>query len=150
MIIPRSVLLRIKYGSDKIIKKITIHILFPVIFFRKSWRLSDIEQKADDNIVYARCVLYAWVYRQTLRICSTYCFSTITMVARKRLNVTLYVHCASCPLGCDGAYSDINLSLFRRNMVLHIHCRGQTRLYIFLPKLWKISTWLYTASRLRK
>jgi len=59
MIIPRSVLLRIKYGSDKIIKKITIHILFPVIFFRKSWRLSDIEQKADDNIVYARCVLYA-------------------------------------------------------------------------------------------
>jgi hypothetical protein len=33
---------------------------------------------------------------QFLRICNTYCFSTTTMVARTRLNVTLYVHCLSC------------------------------------------------------
>ena len=32
----------------------------------------------------------------TLRICNTYCFSTATMVARRRPNVTLYVHCLSC------------------------------------------------------
>ena len=30
------------------------------------------------------------------RICNTYCFSTATMVARMRLNTTLYVHCLSC------------------------------------------------------
>ena len=34
--------------------------------------------------------------RHTLRICNTYCFSTATMVARRRLNVTLYVRCLSC------------------------------------------------------
>ena len=32
----------------------------------------------------------------TLRLCNTYCFSTATMVTRKRRNVTLYVHCLSC------------------------------------------------------
>jgi len=29
-------------------------------------------------------------------LCNTYCFSTATMVARTRLNVTLDVHCMSC------------------------------------------------------
>jgi len=32
----------------------------------------------------------------TLTICNTHCFSTTTMVARTRLNVTLYAHCLSC------------------------------------------------------
>ena len=27
---------------------------------------------------------------------NTYCFSTVTIVTRRRLNVTLYVHCLSC------------------------------------------------------
>jgi hypothetical protein len=35
-------------------------------------------------------------YRPMLRICSTYCSSTATVVSRTRLNVTLYVHCLSC------------------------------------------------------
>jgi len=29
-------------------------------------------------------------------LCNTHCFSTTTMVARTRPNVTLYVHCLSC------------------------------------------------------
>ena len=29
-------------------------------------------------------------------ICSTYCFSTATVVTRTRLNVALHVHCLSC------------------------------------------------------
>jgi hypothetical protein len=41
----------------------------------------------------AHCMLDTYRYRHTLRICSTYCFSTATMVARPRLNVTLHVHC---------------------------------------------------------
>jgi len=32
----------------------------------------------------------------TLRICNIFCFSTATKFPRKRLNVTLYVHCLSC------------------------------------------------------
>jgi hypothetical protein len=31
----------------------------------------------------------------TLRLCKTQCFSTATIVARTRLNITLYVHCLS-------------------------------------------------------
>jgi hypothetical protein len=32
-------------------------------------------------------------YKHTLRICINFCFYTATMVARTRLDVTLYVHC---------------------------------------------------------
>jgi len=32
----------------------------------------------------------------TLRICNTYCFSTVTKVTRNSLCVTLYVHCPFC------------------------------------------------------
>jgi len=34
-------------------------------------------------------------YKHTLRVCNSYCFSTATTVARKHLNVTLYVQCLS-------------------------------------------------------
>ena len=33
---------------------------------------------------------------QTLRICNTYCFFTVTMFKRTRLYITLYAHCLSC------------------------------------------------------
>jgi len=35
-------------------------------------------------------------YKHTLTISNTYYFSTATMVARTRPNITLYVHCLSC------------------------------------------------------
>ena len=42
-----------------------------------------------------RMRIACWITQGTkthsLRICNTYCFSTSTMVARKRLDVTLYV-----------------------------------------------------------
>jgi hypothetical protein len=47
------------------------------------------------NMVHAHCVLDKYVYKQTISIWNTYCFSTATMVTRRRLNVTLYVHCLS-------------------------------------------------------
>ena len=37
-----------------------------------------------------------WLQIHTLRLCNSHCFSTATMAARKRLNITLYVHCLSC------------------------------------------------------
>ena len=45
------------------------------------------------------CMRFACGVRKatnTLAICNTYCFSTATMAARTRRNVTLYVHCVSC------------------------------------------------------
>jgi len=53
-------------------------------------------QTTDDNMAHAHCMLGTSGYRHTVRICNTYWFSTVTMVARTRLNVTLHVDCVSC------------------------------------------------------
>jgi hypothetical protein len=42
---------------------------------------------------HAYCMLDTKGYKHTLRICTTYCISTATLVAQKRLNVTADVHC---------------------------------------------------------
>jgi hypothetical protein len=44
------------------------------------------------TMAHAECRLNTYGYKCTLRICNTYCFSTATIVARTRLNVTLHVH----------------------------------------------------------
>jgi hypothetical protein len=49
--------------------------------------------QATDDMGHAYCKLDTKGYEHTLRICNTYCFSTATLVARKRLNITLYVQC---------------------------------------------------------
>ena len=49
--------------------------------------------KATDIMEYANCMLDTQGYKYTLRLYKTYCFSTVTMVARNSLNITLYVHC---------------------------------------------------------
>jgi hypothetical protein len=50
-------------------------------------------QATDGNMAKAHCMLDNYRYRLTLRICNMYCFSTATVVARPRLNVTLRVRC---------------------------------------------------------
>jgi len=74
-----------------------------LFFFRKSCRLCENVEKycssgqaTDDNMAHAHCMLDTYSYRHTLSICNTYCFSTATMVAGTRFNVTLCVHCLSC------------------------------------------------------
>jgi hypothetical protein len=44
------------------------------------------------------CMLDTYGYKQTLRICSTCCFSTATMVAQRCLNITSYVQRLSCSI----------------------------------------------------
>ena len=39
---------------------------------------------------------YLRLQTHTLKLYNTHCFPTATMVARTRLNVTLFVHCLSC------------------------------------------------------
>jgi len=44
-----------------------------------------------DHMAHAHCMLIMTT-TNTLRICKSYCLSSATVVARMRLNVTLYVH----------------------------------------------------------
>ena len=78
-------------------------------FFRKSCRLWDNVEKhsrsgeaIDDNMAHVHFTVDTEWYRHILRICNTYCFSIITMVAWARLSVTLYVYCLAvpCPFVC--------------------------------------------------
>ena len=80
------------------------HILFSISFFRKSCHLRGNVEKYGISWVHRRkyktahalCMLGMYGYRNTLRMCNTYCFPTKTTVTRTRLNVTLYVPCLSC------------------------------------------------------
>jgi len=47
-------------------------------------------------MAHAHFMLDTYGYKHTLGLRNTYCFSTATMVALTRLNITLYVHCLSC------------------------------------------------------
>jgi len=53
-------------------------------------------QATDDNMAHAHCMLDNLGYEYTHRLCNSYCFNSATLVARTRLNVTLYVHCVFC------------------------------------------------------
>jgi hypothetical protein len=52
-----------------------------------------VTQATDDSMAYLVCALRAGHVRlkKTLGICNTYCISTVTIVTRKPLSVTLYV-----------------------------------------------------------
>jgi hypothetical protein len=67
-------------------------------FFCKSCRLRDNVEKygearesAHDSII--RSAFWISKATHTITICNTYCFSTVTMVTRTRLNVTSYLRC---------------------------------------------------------
>jgi len=50
------------------------------------------------DMSYGACTLHTGYLslQAHTKICNIHCFSTATMIARTRLNVTLYVHCFSC------------------------------------------------------
>ena len=97
----------------KVAYKIKTHILCSITFFREPCSLWDNMEKygrageaTDGNIIrrmrFARSITKAThTPTHTLRICNTYCFSTVTMVSRTRLIVTLYVHCLSSSHSCN-------------------------------------------------
>ena len=98
--------------SDKICrnKQNTYFTLKNIFFFRKSCRLWDnvekycrARQAADDNVAHAHWMLDTLGYKHTLRICNIHCFSTVTTVARTRLNVTFNINCLSCVPSHKGA-----------------------------------------------
>jgi len=59
-------------------------------------KFSTVEQAIDDKTAHPHYMLDTYGYKHTLRLCNNYCFSTASMVTRKRLNVTLYVQSLYC------------------------------------------------------
>ena len=103
LIISRSFLLKMRNASDKSGTGNQTHILCSINFFiLKSCLLWDNVEKyfrdgqaTDDSMAHTYCMLDTQGYRHTLTICNIFCFSTTTVVARTRRNITLYVHCLS-------------------------------------------------------
>jgi hypothetical protein len=97
--------------QTKIVEEIKTRILCPVTYFRKSCPLRDnvgkycsARQATDDNMAHAYFMLDTYRYKNTLRMCNTYCFSTATLVTRTRVNVTLYairLSCLNCKQKCE-------------------------------------------------
>ena len=88
--------------QTNIVDKIKTHVLCSVTFWKSCHLWDNVEKyciadkDTDDNMVHVHCTLDTYGYKHTVRICNTHCFSTATMVTRKRLNIALYVHCLSC------------------------------------------------------
>jgi hypothetical protein len=96
--------------SDKICTKIqNTHFMFNN-FFAKNRTVYKVEKygtarQATDDITIWRMRFACWIKKaggHTHKICNIYSFSTATMVARTRLNVTLYVQCVSCCVVLEG------------------------------------------------
>ena len=91
-------------SQTNVVENIKTHILCSIFFFfRKSCCLWDNVQKlrtawqaTDDSTAHVHCMLDISRYKFTHVVRNKYWFSTATIVARKRLNFTLYVHCLSC------------------------------------------------------
>jgi hypothetical protein len=98
------IVLRMSSVSDKSCRENgNTHIMFSN-FFPENRSVCDLKkcggarQVTDDNII-RRLWFACWITKTIdthTHTCSTYCFSTATVVSRTRLNVTLYVHCLTC------------------------------------------------------
>jgi len=86
--------------QTKVAEKIKTHFVFNNFFYENRafyvimWK--NIGQITDDNMAHAHCMLDNSSYRETLRMCNTYFFSTATMVTRTSFYVILYVHFLPC------------------------------------------------------
>jgi len=75
-------------------------------------------QATDGNIAHARCMLDTTVYKHSLRICNTYCFSTATIVALRHLNVMLcytYIACLAYELPAFSTQITLQQRVFKCN-----------------------------------
>jgi hypothetical protein len=83
--------------QTKVVEKIKTHFMFNNTFsksktqntFKKRFFENRVYEIMWKNMTHAHCILDTY----TLWVCNTLCFSTVTLVARTRLNVMLHVHC---------------------------------------------------------
>ena len=93
----RAVLLRMGNVSDKSCTETETHFMFndsvskTMKFMTSCGKI--LYRRTGHRRRYGLCALHAGYlsYKHTLRICTIYCFSTSTTVARTKLNVTLHV-----------------------------------------------------------
>ena len=85
----------------KVVEKIKTHILCSFLnrsFYEITWK--NIAQPGRSQVTICRVRIACWIPKitniHTLRICKIYCFSTATMAARTRLNITFYAHRLPC------------------------------------------------------
>jgi len=97
-IIFRSILLRMRNVSDKVGEKVVIFFFTKVLqFMRYSGKIVLEPDRPQMAMQYGACAgMLMTKATHTLRICSSYFFSTGKMVTRTQHSVTLYVHCLSC------------------------------------------------------
>jgi len=67
------------------------------------------EQATDENMAHAHCNLDTWGYKHTLTICNSYCFSTPTVVAWRRLKLRY-------------TYSTLPVSSYLKKLLYSIAC----------------------------
>jgi len=111
--ISRSVLLRLRNVSGTCCRENqNAHFIYSIFFFLSKivpfirWCGKILLSPRSHRWQYVACALHVGYLRlqtHTFLIRNIYCFSPATMVARKRLSVTLYVHC----LACNAVYSRI-------------------------------------------
>ena len=91
----------------------------------------------DDTIIRRMRFTY-WITKATniLRICNIYCSSTATMVTRKRLNVTLYVHCQY------GYFMSFSFKCQESGSKNEEQCHGS---YIYMERAQIINSRVFTA-----
>jgi len=105
-----------KMLQTKVLEKIKTHISCSINFFLfKSCCLWDNVEKycratqaTEDTMGHAHCMQDTWGYKQALRICDTYCFSTAKMVVQTHLNVKLCVHHLSC--FCASSFAGVSVN----------------------------------------
>jgi len=112
LIISRSILLRMRNVSNKRYREsLNTHFIFHNSFENsavyETMRKSIVEQDRLQMRIW-RMRIACWIPKATNTHTHTRCvilipFPTTTMVARTRLNVTLYVHCLSCYLSAGVA-----------------------------------------------
>ena len=75
-------------------------------------------------MAHTHCMLGNYSYKHTLTICNTHWFSHATMVARTRLNITLYVHCLACvtyPILEDIVFITAYIYMFKMPIYAYTH-----------------------------
>ena len=103
LIISRPFLLIMKTVSDKSCRKKTHFLFSNFLFFEYHpvyevvWKIIvDSGRPQMTSMAHAHCRLDTKGYNYTLSISNTYCISTVTMVARSRLIITLFVQYSAC------------------------------------------------------
>jgi hypothetical protein len=113
--------------QTNLVEKIKTLILGSITFFRKSCRLWDNVKKygtawqaTDDSTIQGMRIARLMTKSTYINweLCNTRCFSTATVIARTRLNVTFTLHYLSCNIiFCPSRFSKWTFQVFRLNFL---------------------------------